>query len=274
MPFGNAAAPDALALRRASRPRDGLPCRESPPKGPIPGRGVAQPGSASHWGCGGRWFESSRPDHFIRESCDGRWLPAAAEGLEQIDLVVRNLRVGGRERRLRVGEGAFGVEQLERIDRALPLLEAAAKGPGLRHPSAYVELARQRLAAAQAKAPNGQIDDAQRASVMEPLLIARRIPVPLPATYVLITEAWLASATPPKLENYAVIGEGRRLFPRELPLIYALARLYKQNGEPAAATKLCQVGLHFSTSQEDRDAFEQLLAALTPPAIDPASTGK
>src|SRR5436190_13231886 len=29
-----------------------------------PGRGVAQPGSASHWGCGGRWFESSRPDHF------------------------------------------------------------------------------------------------------------------------------------------------------------------------------------------------------------------
>src|SRR5262249_2665664 len=26
-------------------------------------RGVAQPGSASHWGCGGRWFESSRPDH-------------------------------------------------------------------------------------------------------------------------------------------------------------------------------------------------------------------
>src|SRR4051812_16385062 len=28
-----------------------------------PGRGVAQPGSASHWGCGGRWFESSRPDH-------------------------------------------------------------------------------------------------------------------------------------------------------------------------------------------------------------------
>src|SRR4028119_2162853 len=27
------------------------------------GRGVAQPGSASHWGCGGRWFESSRPDH-------------------------------------------------------------------------------------------------------------------------------------------------------------------------------------------------------------------
>ena len=26
-------------------------------------RGVAQPGSAPRWGCGGRRFESSRPDH-------------------------------------------------------------------------------------------------------------------------------------------------------------------------------------------------------------------
>src|SRR5439155_21468084 len=34
-----------------------------------PSRGVAQPGSASHWGCGGRWFESSRPDHFNESLC-------------------------------------------------------------------------------------------------------------------------------------------------------------------------------------------------------------
>ncbi len=31
------------------------------------GRGVAQPGSAPQWGCGGRRFESSRPDHFLIE---------------------------------------------------------------------------------------------------------------------------------------------------------------------------------------------------------------
>ena len=30
------------------------------------GRDVAQPGSASHWGCGGRRFESSRPDQFFK----------------------------------------------------------------------------------------------------------------------------------------------------------------------------------------------------------------
>ncbi len=28
-------------------------------------RGVAQPGSAPHWGCGGRWFKSSRPDQYF-----------------------------------------------------------------------------------------------------------------------------------------------------------------------------------------------------------------
>ena len=28
-------------------------------------RGVAQSGSAPHWGCGGRRFKSCRPDHFF-----------------------------------------------------------------------------------------------------------------------------------------------------------------------------------------------------------------
>src|SRR4029079_12883293 len=31
----------------------------------VLGRGVAQPGSAPAWGAGGRWFKSSRPDHFV-----------------------------------------------------------------------------------------------------------------------------------------------------------------------------------------------------------------
>ena len=30
-------------------------------------RGVAQPGSASVWGTGGRWFKSSRPDHIMKK---------------------------------------------------------------------------------------------------------------------------------------------------------------------------------------------------------------
>ncbi len=39
-----------------------LPCACCLPIGAGLGRDVAQPGSASHWGCGGRRFESSRPD--------------------------------------------------------------------------------------------------------------------------------------------------------------------------------------------------------------------
>lgn len=30
------------------------------------GRGVAQFGSVLEWGSSGRWFESSRPDHYLR----------------------------------------------------------------------------------------------------------------------------------------------------------------------------------------------------------------
>ncbi len=49
------------ALAKAARPPYirvlGRQCRTE-------GRDVAQPGSASHWGCGGRRFESSRPDQY------------------------------------------------------------------------------------------------------------------------------------------------------------------------------------------------------------------
>ena len=30
-------------------------------------RDVAQSGSAPHWGCGGRQFESGHPDHFLQK---------------------------------------------------------------------------------------------------------------------------------------------------------------------------------------------------------------
>ena len=40
---------------------------DSPAYRPAFGRDVAQPGSASHWGCGGRRFESSRPDQNIND---------------------------------------------------------------------------------------------------------------------------------------------------------------------------------------------------------------
>ena len=46
------------------------------------GRGVAQPGSAPALGAGGRWFESSRPDHFSLAGQPSR--PIAADRLAAI----------------------------------------------------------------------------------------------------------------------------------------------------------------------------------------------
>ena len=61
-----------------------LPQRPAAPIGAVPvqaadaagrtGRDVAQPGSASHWGCGGRRFESSRPDQYFHKPMNmPRW---------------------------------------------------------------------------------------------------------------------------------------------------------------------------------------------------------
>ena len=62
-----AAHPVAPAPRSGSALRPiRLPCRAPAPIGaPSTDRDVAQPGSASHWGCGGRRFESSRPDQWF-----------------------------------------------------------------------------------------------------------------------------------------------------------------------------------------------------------------
>jgi hypothetical protein len=112
--------------------------------------------------------------------------------------------------------------------------------------------------------PNGSIDDAQLATVMEPLLRARAIGLPLPGTYITIADAWLAAATPPKIENFAILGEGFRLFPRATPLLYSMAQLYQRVGERAAAVQVAQFGLRHATDAADRDRFEQLLASLPP----------
>jgi hypothetical protein len=83
-----------------------------------------------------------------------------------------------------------------------------------------------------------------------------------PGTYVTIAETWLAMAEQPKLANFAVLGEGLRLFPRDTALFYAMARLYQRIGETSAATALAQMGLNLSKDAEGRVRFQQLLASL------------
>ena len=42
-------------------------------------RDVAQSGSAPQWGCGGRWFESSRPDHCSQKALETAVRPSSQE---------------------------------------------------------------------------------------------------------------------------------------------------------------------------------------------------
>ncbi len=58
--------PEGRAGLKSAHQLAPLPCGGWPSSGTMPSRprrGVAQFGSAPEWGSGGRWFESSRPDH-------------------------------------------------------------------------------------------------------------------------------------------------------------------------------------------------------------------
>ena len=174
---------------------------------------------------------------------------------------------GAREPLLVAGMG-LTESALNHADRARELLEPAVKA-GVRRPSAYVELARLRLAEATAKpSANGKLGAAQVGAVLTPLFEARKQTPALPETYELIAAAWSQSAAAPTPENLAVLDEGIRTFPRNSALLYSAAQLYHQAGAPAIATSIAKLGLRFPADAEAKAKFEQLLASLpaTPPA--------
>lgn len=149
-------------------------------------------------------------------------------------------------------------------ERARELLEPAAQA-GINRPSAYVELARLRLAEATARpAAGGKLDAAQMSTVLTPLFGARQLTPALPETYELIATAWAQSAVAPKAENLAVLDEGIRAFPRNSALLYNAARLYHEAGADPIATSIARLGLRFGADAAERARFEQLLATLPP----------
>lgn len=107
--------------------------------------------------------------------------------------------------------------------RARKFLELAAAAKVVR-PSAYVALARLRLAEAKAQplGGNGKLSAEQLKAVLGPLFVARSQPPRRPDTYAVIAEAWAASATPPAAAHLAVVEEGRRFFPAD-PALRAAA---------------------------------------------------
>lgn len=170
---------------------------------------------------------------------------------------------GSREPAILAGMGVTEAA-LNHSDRARELLEPAVKG-GARRPSAYVELARLRLAEAAAKpAAGGKLGAAQLGAVLTPLFEARKLSPALPETYELIANAWAQSAVAPTPDNLAVLDEGIRAFPRNSALLYTAAQLYSQAGAPPIAASIAKLGLRYPADDAAKARFEQLLASLPP----------
>ncbi len=172
---------------------------------------------------------------------------------------------GAREPALVAGMGVTE-SALNHADRARDLLEPAVKA-GVKRPSAYVELARIRLADATAKpSTDGKLGAGQLSAVLTPLFEARKQPPALPETYELIAAAWAQSAVAPTPDNLGVLDEGIRAFPRDSALLYNAAQLYKQAGAAPTAASIAKLGLRFTADPAAKAKFEQLLASLPPPA--------
>ncbi len=147
-------------------------------------------------------------------------------------------------------------------ERARKFLEAAAKA-GVERPRAYLELARLRFDEVRANpaAPEGKLSAAQVARALEPLLIARKQRPPMAAVYGLIIDVWARAATLPTLEEFAVVIEGVRTFPRSAPLVMQTAMLAAQKKFPKEALALAQHGQKIGRDHAERNRFELLARA-------------
>jgi hypothetical protein len=143
-------------------------------------------------------------------------------------------------------------------------LEAAASARAVR-PRAYLELARLRLAEAQAHpAEGGRLSADQTATVLQPLFTARSQPPPLPEVYEAIAETWSVCSVTPGESHLAVIDEGVRYFPRNAALVYQDAALKVRSGLIAEAGSLINLGLRIAADGPTRAKFESLKANLPP----------
>jgi hypothetical protein len=191
----------------------------------------------------------------------------AAKYLEQARRTLgRAYEHGAREPQLLANLGLCECEAGDDV-RARDYLEAAAQRGPIR-PRANYELARLRLAAAEA-APadaDGKLTAAQLTQVFTPLFAARAQQPPIPEVYELIARGWSRSAVPPSRGHLAVLDEGVRLFPRRLELIYRTAALLTERNFSADAAAMSEFGLHMAKDDADRARFVELQGKLAPGA--------
>jgi hypothetical protein len=163
-------------------------------------------------------------------------------------------------------ERAHGEEE-----RARKFLEAAYAAKTVRA-EALLELARYHHADALAKpeAANGRFSGAQAAKIIQPLLVARKQPPPMPAVYDLAGDTLVRSAVKPSREEAVMVVEGAQLFPLRLKLVYQAALMASEVDELVSAHALADHGLKYSPEGSAKKRFEELKAALPPPPPEAA----
>ena len=156
-----------------------------------------------------------------------------------------------------------------RDDCADKFLEAAIAARTNRA-RAYVEFARLRYREAMAKPAGaaGTLGIDQIVGILRPLFAARPLRPPLPDLYELIADTWSRSSVAPTSGNLGAVDEGVLLFPYDMDLVYADARLQAHLGRAASAAGLCDIGLEFAPDPGTRERFRGLKDSLLPTAHD------
>lgn len=164
---------------------------------------------------------------------------------------------------------ALGLQEsaAEQTDRAVLFLEAATAAHTTRA-RAWAELGRLRLTAALAhpRAPGGKLTVEQLQRVFTPLFTARQLPPALPEVYLAIADAWSHSEIHPGKGHLGIIDQGVGLFPFDTELVCRDVQVQTQFGFMDQASALCQLGLEYASTPEDRARIVALARSLPRPA--------
>lgn len=148
------------------------------------------------------------------------------------------------------------------VERARKFLEAAIAAK-VDRPRAYLELARLRFDDARAKpsAADGKLGEEQVAAVLAPLLVARQQRPPMAQVYFAITEVWARAAKAPSRDEFAVVLEGVRTFPRSAGLVLQATLLAAADNFHQEALALAKHGVKVARDPSERGRFEMLVSA-------------
>jgi hypothetical protein len=150
---------------------------------------------------------------------------------------------------------AFGLYALQTGDtaRAREALETAT-GAGVVRPRAYLELARLRLEDALPSAGQGigDLGEKEYAEIVRLLTVARLQLPSLIGCYQTLAKAMEHAPHKPSRLEMADLDAGLRLFPRNAPLAYRVATLYKGLGYPDEAKGVIDRAMAFAETDDAR----------------------